>query len=155
MAEDGEKTAGVVAFPPLIFGIPLLAGLIADRVISQRRLPAAARLLSPGFFAAGAALAVPAVKEFDRAGTTYDVFEETTALIETGPFAYTRNPLYAALTLAYCGVALATRSALPFALLPAVLWVMNRGVIDREERYLERKFGDTYRAYLQRVPRWI
>ncbi|HLI95006.1 MAG TPA: isoprenylcysteine carboxylmethyltransferase family protein [Candidatus Baltobacteraceae bacterium] len=154
MAKDGE-TAGVVAFPPLIFGIPLVAGIIVDRVLSKRRLPPAVRLLAPGFFAVAVSLVVPALREFERAQTTYDVFEEATALIESGPFAHTRNPLYAAMTLAYFGTALATRSTLPFALLPAVLWVVNRGVVEREERHLEQKFGGAYRAYLRRVPRWI
>jgi len=154
MKNDGE-TAGVIAFPPLIYGIPLALSLAADHFISKRRLPPSSRVLAAGFFAAAASIVIPSVREFRKAGTAVDPFEETTALIEGGPFAYTRNPLYCALTLVYCGAALATRRTFPLALLPAVLWTMNTGVIDREERYLERKFGDTYRAYVRRVPRWF
>jgi protein-S-isoprenylcysteine O-methyltransferase Ste14 len=154
MAKHGE-TAGVVAFPPFIFGVPLAAAILADRLLSTRRLPKASRLVSLGFFAAAASIAGPAVAEFKRVDTAIDPFEETTALLESGPFAYSRNPLYTALTLTYCGVALAARRTLPFAVLPAVLWIMNVGVIEREERYLERKFGDTYREYVRRVPRWL
>lgn len=154
MGRRGD-TAGVVAFPPLIYGIPLAAALFADSRLSSKRLPAASVALSLGVFASAAALVAPAFAAFRNAGTAVDPFEETTALVESGPFAYTRNPMYLGLTLAYVGVALATRRAAPLAVLPAVLWFMNAGVILREERYLERKFGTSYREYMQRVPRWL
>lgn len=152
---EKPDTAGVVAFPPLIYGIPLAASLAADRIVSKRRLPRESKLLSLGFFATAVALVAPAVSEFKKAGTAVDPFEETTALVESGPFAHTRNPLYLGLTLTYAGIALAARATLPLAVLPAVLWVMNAGVIEREERYLERKFGKAYRQYMRRVPRWL
>jgi protein-S-isoprenylcysteine O-methyltransferase Ste14 len=148
-------TAGVVAFPPLIYGIPLALSLGADYALSKRRLPPVSRRLAPAFFAAAASLVLPAVRQFKNAGTPIDPFEETSALIESGPYAFSRNPLYSALTLVYCGIALATRRTLPFALLPAVLWVINVGVIEREEQYLEKKFGDAYVQYMRRVPRWL
>lgn len=154
MAKDRD-TPGIVAPPPLIYGVPLIASIAADRRLCERRLPPMMRVLSLGFFAAAFSLVAPAVVEFKRAGTPIDPFEETTALIESGPYKYSRNPLYLALTLAYAGIALATRTGLPLAVLPAVLCVMNTGVIDREEHYLERKFGNTYAQYRQRVPRWI
>jgi protein-S-isoprenylcysteine O-methyltransferase Ste14 len=111
--------------------------------------------LSAGFFAAAAAIVVPSVAEFKKAGTEIDPFEASTALVESGPFAYTRNPMYLGLTLTYVGIALASRATYPFAVLPAVIWFMNAGVIEREERYLERKFGKAYRRYMARVPRWF
>lgn len=154
MKREGE-TAGVIAFPPLIYGVPLALSLCAESFVSKRRLAPAARVLSAGFFAAAAAIVIPAVREFKKAGTAVDPYEETTALLETGPFAYSRNPLYSALALAYCGAAFAARRTLPLALLPAVLWMVNAGVIEREERYLEGKFGEPYRQYMRRVPRWF
>lgn len=154
MKRQGEA-AGVIAFPPLIYAVPLALSLGADYCLTKRRLPPAARPLAIGLLAAAAAIVIPAVGEFKKAGTAVDPFEETTAFVQSGPFAYTRNPLYGGLTLAYCAFALAARRTFPFALLPAVLWIVNTGVIEREERYLERKFGDTYREYLRRVPRWL
>lgn len=154
MAEE-QRTPGVIAFPPLIYGVPLAVSLAADRLLSKKRLPPFSRRLAPGFFATAVSLVLPAIKEFRKAGTPIDVNEETTSIIEDGPFAYTRNPLYLALTCAYIGIALAFRAKAPFAMLPAVLWTINVGVIDREERYLERKFGDRYRNYKERVPRWL
>ncbi len=153
--ENQPETAGVIAFPPLIYAIPLAASVVVDRLLFKRRMPAAAPVLSIGFFAAAAWLVAPGVAEFKKAGTAIDPFEETTALVESGPFAYTRNPLYLGLTMAYVGCALATRAALPLAVLPSVLWLMNVGVIEREERYLQRKFGNAYQQYRERVPRWV
>ena len=150
-----RDVAGVVAFPPLLYGVPLITGLVADRVLSKRRLPPVAQRLAIGCFAAAGYLVASSFAEFKKAGTAVDPYEETAALVEGGPFAHTRNPIYLGLTFAYCGVALVARSTLPFALLPAVLWVTNTGVIEREERYLERKFGKPYRKYMQRVPRWF
>ena len=154
MAKDRD-VAGVIAFPPLIYGIPLAASLVADRLISKKRLPPASQVLSIGFFIAAVSLIASAFAEFRKAGTAIDPFEESTVLVESGPFAHTRNPLYVGLMLSYVGITLAARATLPLTILPGVLWVMNAGVIEREERYLERKFGRTYHKYLDRVPRWL
>lgn len=150
-----ERTAGVIAFPPLIYAVPLIGGIVADRLLSNKPLPPASRFLSVGCFLAAGSLVAPAFGAFEKAGTPVDVHEESTALVESGPYQFTRNPIYLGLTLLYAGVALATRRAAPLALLPAVLWTMHHGVILREERYLERKFGTAYRDYAQRVPRWL
>lgn len=152
---EKNDVAGVIALPPLIYAIPLAATIAADRLLSGKRLPPVSRALSIGFFIAAVSLVAPAVVEFRKTGTAIDPFEETTALIESGPFAYTRNPLYVGLTLTYTGIALTARAALPLLVLPGVLWLMNTGVIEREERYLERKFGKAYRKYMKTVPRWL
>ena len=73
----------------------------------------------------------------------------------TGPFQFSRNPLYVSLTLFYIGIAIAAQSLWALALLIVVLTLMQRGVIEREERYLEHKFGAEYVRYKERVRRWI
>lgn len=105
--------------------------------------------------AAGIALMVFAAVQFWRKHTSVLPYRPTTALIESGPFRISRNPIYVADTLCYVGVAVLLNAAWPLLLLPLVLLVMNRGVILREERYLERKFGDEYNAYKLRVRRWL
>jgi protein-S-isoprenylcysteine O-methyltransferase Ste14 len=79
----------------------------------------------------------------------------TTALVTGGPYRISRNPIYLALTLVYLGLALAWGSLWPVVLLAPLLIVMRYGVIGREERYLEARFGDAYRAYRAAVRRWI
>ena len=77
------------------------------------------------------------------------------ALATSGPYAYTRNPLYLGSTLVYLGLSVAAGSLWAIILLVPLLWVINVGVVAREERYLERKFGNAYRTYKARVRRWV
>ncbi len=72
-----------------------------------------------------------------------------------GPFRYSRNPIYIADAVLYVGLALALDWIWALALLPFVLVVVRFGVIEREERYLERQFSDEYLRYKQRVRRWL
>ena len=91
-----------------------------------------------------------------RAGrTAIDPYKPTTAIVQAGPYRFSRNPLYLALTPAVRRDRRVAQHALdPAALVPAVV-VLQLGVIRREEAYLERKFGDEYRAYRARVRRWF
>jgi protein-S-isoprenylcysteine O-methyltransferase Ste14 len=113
-------------------------------------------------YVAGAVLAVvafaiifAAAGRFRAAGTNIPPSLPTTALVTDGIYARTRNPLYLSSTLIYCGLAVAAGSLWAIVLTVPMLWVINVGVIAREERYLERKFGEAYRAYKGRVRRWV
>jgi protein-S-isoprenylcysteine O-methyltransferase Ste14 len=75
--------------------------------------------------------------------------------VATGPFRFSRNPLYVALTLIYVGLALLTNALWVLVLIVPVLLLMHYGVVRREERYLEAKFGDAYRAYRSSVRRYL
>ena len=77
------------------------------------------------------------------------------ALVTSGPYRFTRNPMYVGLTALYVGVALLANLAWPMVLLPAVLLAMNALVIGREERYLLAEFGETYEAYCKARRRWL
>jgi protein-S-isoprenylcysteine O-methyltransferase Ste14 len=103
----------------------------------------------------GALFGVSALVAMRRAQTSPLPDVPSTALVETGPFRYTRNPIYVAFTLLYAGVAVLSNTLWPLLLLPSVLIVMVRGVIMREEAYLERRFGASYIAYKARVCRWL
>ena len=90
-----------------------------------------------------------------RAGTDVRPDRPTSNLVVEGPYRFTRNPIYLGFTLSYGG-ATALANSLPSALLlPFVLFVMRRGVIEREERYMKRSFGEEYLRYKARVRRWI
>jgi len=79
----------------------------------------------------------------------------TTAIVTSGPFRFSRNPLYLALTLLYFGLSVAVNSWWGIVVLVPLLIIMHRGVVLREERYLERKFGETYRRYRSKVRRYL
>jgi protein-S-isoprenylcysteine O-methyltransferase Ste14 len=142
--------------PPLpnFLGILLgaLAGWLWPWLIAPRGyvLPAGALLTL-----AGVALCVSMGRAFKRHGTSPDVRHETTAIVTSGPFRYSRNPIYLAFTLVQAGLALIFNNAwILLTTLPAVL-VVHHVVVRREEAYLEAKFGAEYRAYKSLVRRWI
>ncbi|MDQ2745090.1 MAG: isoprenylcysteine carboxylmethyltransferase family protein [Chloroflexota bacterium] len=154
---NDEDTAGVIAPPPLIFAIPLGVGLVLQRFQSARLgLPRVmARPLGLTLIALGAYLGPAAFRSMRRSGTHPDPRTPAKALVVVGPFRYSRNPLYLTMTLIYAGITLLANARWPVIFLPSVLLVIRRGVIDREERYLERRFGEEYREYKRQVRRWI
>jgi protein-S-isoprenylcysteine O-methyltransferase Ste14 len=107
------------------------------------------------FILLGVLLARSGFQTLRNAGTEVNPTKPTTTLVVSGPYQVTRNPLYLSLTLFYAGISLLANAFAALLLLPIVLFIINRGVIDREERYLEQKFGDEYLRYKMRVPRWF
>ena len=89
------------------------------------------------------------------AGTNVNPALPTTATVASGPFRFSRNPLYLALTLLYLGLTLAFNTWWGIVVLVPVLIIMHHGVVLREERYLEQKFGETYRQYRSKVRRYL
>ena len=154
--KNNADNPGVIAPPPLIYAGALAAGLLANRRYHIPFLPRrVARKLGASMVAFGLAVGFLGAREMRRAETNMDPYKPAMALVTGGPFRFTRNPLYLSMTLIYGGIA-ALANALPAALLlPIVLRLMRRSVIEREERYLERKFGDEYIEYKVRTPRWI
>ncbi len=156
MNDEERDNPGVIAPPPLIFAGALALGLLANRLrptgFLPRRLGRVAGLATVvGWLSIG----LSGFRELRRAGRNVDPREPSTAIVTDGPYRFTRNPLYLSMTLIYAGVASLTNALPAVLLLPAVLAVMRRGVIEREERYLEGKFGAEYLRYKERVRRWI
>ena len=89
------------------------------------------------------------------AGTNINPLMPTTSIVTSGPFRFTRNPLYVSLTLLYLGLTLAFNTWWGIVGLIPLLVVMHYGVVLREERYLEQKFGEMYRQYRSKVRRYL
>ncbi len=98
---------------------------------------------------------ISAFGQFRRHNTSFKPHEPSTALITEGPYRFSRNPMYLALSLLYAGIGIAADSPWTLALLVPLLIVLHYGVIIREERYLERKFADAYRRYKSSTRRWL
>jgi protein-S-isoprenylcysteine O-methyltransferase Ste14 len=148
--------AGVIAPPPLIYAAAFGAGLVLDRLASFPlvRIPGL-RLAGAGMVLGGLGLSAWGFVTMRKAGTPVFPTEPTTALVTDGPFRYTRNPVYLGLGTAYKGLGFWLGRIGPLVLLPVAMAVIERGVIEREERYLARKFGAAYRTYRSTVPRWM
>jgi protein-S-isoprenylcysteine O-methyltransferase Ste14 len=100
-------------------------------------------------------IVLPALLAFRRARTSPKPWKPTTALVTTGPYRFTRNPMYLGFTLLYLSTTVWVNTMWPVLFLPLVLLLMHYGVIIREEAYLERVFGEAYQTYRRRVRRWL
>lgn len=146
----------VLVLPPLLYVAALAAGLLLNWAVPQPILDGDARYWAGGVLAAlGVLIAAWARSLMERAGTNVNPMLPTTAIVTGGPFRFSRNPLYIALNLMYVGLALLSNAFWVLGLLVPVLLIMHFGVIRREERYLEAKFGDAYRGYRGRVRRYF
>ena len=168
LADGGEASAtvgtgppdvaGVVALPPFIFLGSLVTATVFEVVVPLPVLGAhaIARYLAGAALAAcGFVMIGMGIRRLVTAGTNIPPNLPTTALVVDGIYRRTRNPLYLGATFVYLGLAVAAGSLWAIMLVVPLLWVINVGVIAREESYLERKFGDAYRAYKARVRRWV
>jgi protein-S-isoprenylcysteine O-methyltransferase Ste14 len=158
VGEIERDLPGVIVFPPLIplgmlicsaaFGF-LLPLHWLDRIAFPVRLVLGAVLAG-----VGGAIAVAAQRRMKVQGTNVSPRQPTRLLVTEGIFARTRNPIYLG------GLLIFTAAILWFHLDWGILFLvpgtllLHYGVILREERYLNRKFGDAYRAYADRVPRY-
>lgn len=156
MEDRKDDTPGVIAPPPLIYLAFLLIGLALGHFWPARFLPGSWSIpLAVLLIVGGLALGALGLREFRRVGTQVSPYRSSTALSTDGVYGYTRNPLYLGLTLVYLGIAVATNGLWLLLLVLPLLVLMSFGVIAREERYLEAKFGEPYRQYKTRVRRWI
>lgn len=153
-----SDTAGVVAPPPLIALAAVALGLGLDWLLPLPWLGLLGlplRLVIGGLaIAAGVSIAVPAERTFHRIGTHALPWKPALQLASSGIYAHTRNPMYLGLGLLVVGLAIALGSVGTLIMLVPAALVLHYGVVLREERYLERKFGDDYRRFKAAVPRY-
>lgn len=155
-APSGRETSGVAFPPPLLYVAGFLVGLGLELAFPVDRPSPAVTLAGALIGAAGwLLLDGAAMRSFRRARTSMVPFEPSTALVTDGPYRFTRNPMYVGMAFLYIALAFALGLLWPLAVLPFVLLAVDRLVIAREEPYLERTFGQDYRAYRARVRRWL
>ena len=147
---------GVAIFPPLVY-VPFLAmGIVLDFLFPVPLLPNGVQYAAGFAVMAVGGLIMPFVLlEFRKARTNFNPRKPTTAIITTGPYRFSRNPSYVGLTLLCVGIGIAADSIWILGLLIPAIVVMHYGVIVREERYLENKFGEEYLRYRRSVRRWL
>jgi len=90
-----------------------------------------------------------------RSGTNINPSLPALAVARSGPYRFTRNPMYLSLCLLNLGIGLLLCDAVPILLTLGLFWVLHVGVILREERYMEAKFGEAYTSYKAGVRRWL
>jgi protein-S-isoprenylcysteine O-methyltransferase Ste14 len=152
---------GVRFPPPLLFVTAFIIGWLVDTRVGRLPLigtgsaPLSVQVIASLAVVAGFALIAWGMLTFARAKTAIIPFRPASHLVETGPYRFTRNPMYTGFTIVYAGLAWALNTGWPLLLLPFVLVALYVLVIKREERYLLSAFGPDYESYRQRVRRWF
>ena len=154
-ATQAVANLGVVR-PPLVYGAAIVTGLLLE---FGWPLPFLPRLLAALLGSALVAVAVVvfsySIRTFQTAGTPVPGNKPTTVIVRTGPYRFSRNPIYLAFSIFQLGIAIWVNSVWLIATLIAAAALMVSVVIPREERYLERRFGADYVDYKRFVRRWL
>jgi protein-S-isoprenylcysteine O-methyltransferase Ste14 len=154
---SGEEVANVGwARPPLVYATAIVTGFILELGGPLPFLPRTVAILLGSFLVVLAvAVFLYSIRKFQTAGTPVPGNKPTTAIVRTGPYRFSRNPIYLAFSIFQLGIASWVNSAWLIGTLIAAVAVMASVVIPREERYLERRFGADYLDYKRSVRRWL
>ncbi len=155
---ESADNPGVVVWPPLLF-----AGVVGVVLALDGWMPLPLPMLSGSvagaigtvLLAAGGGLDAAGLWTMRRAGTHVSPSRPATALVVSGPFRFSRNPLYVGIFVLFIGMAFAKDTLWALIVLVPLALVVHYGVVLREERYLEAKFGEDYRAYCRAVRRYL
>ncbi len=161
MDDDKKENGAKVRFPPPVLPIFTIIGghylSVYLPLVTGFDLPTPARYWIGGLIAASALLVLglwPVVL-FHKTGQSELPWTPTTEIIIKGPYHFTRNPMYLMMVLQCIGFAILLSDAWTALLTPVCALLLYLIAIRPEEAYLEGKFGDSYRAYKQKVRRWI
>lgn len=132
-----------------------MIGFGLDAVLPSASFPDVLRALGWPLLVVGLGFLASFVAAFRRRGTPVDPYKSTTAIVTDGPYRLSRNPGYLGMALVSAGIVLLGNAPWAFPTLAVAVVVIDRGVIAREERYLERRFGDEYLRYKARTRRWL
>jgi protein-S-isoprenylcysteine O-methyltransferase Ste14 len=142
--------------PPLVYGAAMVTGLVLEFGWPLPFLPRLlAALLGSVLVVVAVVVFAYAIRTFQTAGTPVPGNKPTTVIVRTGPYRFSRNPIYLAFSLFQLGIASWVNSVWLIATLIAAVALMASVVIPREERYLERRFGADYLDYKRSVRRWL
>ena len=147
---------GVRFPPPLAYLAAILVGAAIDRLVPIRIIDGSiAGWLGGVLVLLALGLFVLSLREFRGAQTTIRPDQAASVLVTTGPFRFSRNPMYLSLAILQLGVGIWMNSVwVVVSLIPVLAWITS-AVIAREEQYLARRFGPSYAEYRSRVRRWL
>src|SRR5512140_3255599 len=153
---DTTDHAQVTLPPPLLFLVYLVSALVLQWAVPfPFPWPAPLRILGGALLIAGFLLAASAIREMRRMHATPDIHKPVTVLITSGPYRFTRNPIYLGFLLIYLGFTLVAGTLWGLILSPFLIGTVTRWVIHPEEDYLEGKFEAEYVEYRSHVRQWM
>ncbi len=162
MKKRDDKTQdhpGVRFPPPLFFILGFAVSLLVHKFLPLYLIADSLRgvfsIIGKLFTFIGLAFMIWGLLTFHRFRTAVSPYQPPSRVVTSGPYRFSRNPMYVGFTIAYIGGILAKNTLWALLLLPLVLWLLTMLVIRPEERYLARTFGSVYTDYANRVRRWL
>ncbi|MHB8483896.1 MAG: methyltransferase family protein [Nitrospiria bacterium] len=153
---DRINTPGIIAPPPVVYILLFLTGLIPQIAFSVQPFSLPMRwIICLILVGAGAFMISRAFQTMRQAKTSPNPYQPAAVLVTEGPFRFTRNPVYLGMNLFYLGFGVLLDPFWSILLFPVLLLIMEFGVIHREERHLEQRFGEAYLEYKASVRRWL
>jgi len=154
---DSKDAPQVVIHPPIALALGLIVGFGLDRLYPLPFVPPSLPRAAIGLvlFLLGVLLAGWSAWTFRNAHTNVLTSQPASTIVSSGPYGFSRNPIYLGMFLGLFGIAIGFDTLWILAAAAVLFFVLRFGVIAREERYLEGKFGSTYLDYKARVRRWL
>jgi len=160
MNEKLPDNANVITLPPFIFLAFFVIGFVLHYflrlfLVEEPRLDSILDILGTALIIVSLFFPVYAFKALEKSKTTHKVYKPTTAIVSDGIYKYSRNPIYLSGFILFIGISFITNSLFMLILIVPLFFVIMEGVVKREEKYLEWKFGEEYLNYKKQVRRWI
>jgi protein-S-isoprenylcysteine O-methyltransferase Ste14 len=151
-----EDSAHILAAPPFFFIIPLLIGTVVEYFVPTSLLPTLPSIIIGLLFSwTSLPFIILSLRSFYKVKTAFDARRTTTTLVTTGIYKISRNPAYLSLVLFYIGLSFLINSIWILVLVIPAIYSVQKFCIEREEKYLEGKFGRQYVEYKKQVRRWL
>jgi protein-S-isoprenylcysteine O-methyltransferase Ste14 len=154
--EQDRPNTSLMVHPPIVALAFMVLAYFLGRLISLPfEIPLFLKYIGLAMAFIGFLLGVAALLEFQKARTTLDPHGSTAQLVTSGIYRFTRNPIYLGFLFVVIGLPLYLGSFWGIVVAPFYVFLMNHLVIQHEEVYLEKKFGEAYTGYASRVRRWL
>jgi protein-S-isoprenylcysteine O-methyltransferase Ste14 len=156
-ASNGADRASRVPWPPILQAAILIAAWVLGMLLPLQVLPDVLVMRCAGLlvFVLGMCISIAGMRYFKSIGTSINPTGAAQKLADRGIYAWTRNPMYLGVTIAFIGLAFGLASTWLLILALLMPFALKKLAIDPEEAYLGRRFGTAYTDYCARVPRWI
>ena len=156
MMDHPKDHAAVKIPPPALVSLHVLAAFFLNKLWPLPIVfPKVLEWVGYGLVLIGLGLTISAASRFMRARTTLDPHGQVSAIVTSGPYRFSRNPIYLGFICLLIGFPFIFRIYWGLILSPLLIVLMNTLVIQHEEAYLEKKFGEVYTDYKSRVRRWL
>jgi protein-S-isoprenylcysteine O-methyltransferase Ste14 len=149
---------GVYIPPPIIYALIFITGMLLQKLFPLNNaffFSTTAKIAGIFFIIIAVLLLVNSLYRFIITRNTVVTIKPASSLQTTGIYSLTRNPMYIGLAAVYTALSFLLGNWWNFILLPLLIVIVQAYIIRREEKYLERTFGDAYIHYKKRVRRWL